>query len=116
VLEAVVELTDEPVEQVPLRGGVTISVFLSPAVVLASRLAVRGCGERPDPSGGSQSVVLDRRWVMEMEGPDARVMGADPAWAFSARASANRVRSSPISATTRAPVESAKPRKLVMIV
>jgi hypothetical protein len=42
--------------------------------------------------------------------PLARVIGADPANALSARASANRFRSSPISARTRAPTRD-RPRE-----
>jgi hypothetical protein len=45
----------------------------------------------------------------------ARVMGAVPAKAFSPRAVANRVRSSPISARIRALSTVPRPGKLVMI-
>ena len=56
-----------------------------------------------------------RRQVTLMARPEALVMGADPAYAFKARASANRSRESPISARTRAPIISPRPGKLVMI-
>ena len=55
------------------------------------------------------------RWVMRMLRLEALVTGADPANAFNARASANRVRSSPISASRWAPVRSASPTNEVMI-
>lgn len=57
VLKAVVELTDELVEQVPLRSGVTISVFSSTAVVLASRSAVISGAECPVPPRGRGSTA-----------------------------------------------------------
>ncbi|MCY1247284.1 hypothetical protein D9M72_606020 [compost metagenome] len=47
--------------------------------------------------------------------PDARVMGAEPAYAFRARASVKRCLSSPISARIRAPSCVPIPGKLSMI-
>ncbi len=47
--------------------------------------------------------------------PEARVMGADQAYDFSARASANRARSSPSSASMRAPSMGPRPGKLSRI-
>ncbi len=41
------QLTDELVEQVTLRGRVTVSVFSSAAIVLARRLTVGSGGEPP---------------------------------------------------------------------
>ena len=66
------------------------------------------------PTAASRLFFI-RRWVMEVTLPEALVTGADPAYAFSARSSANRSRSSPISARMRAPLTSARPGKLVMI-
>jgi hypothetical protein len=66
------------------------------------------------PAAARRSFLI-RRTVMLIDLPDARVTGADPAYALSVRASANRVRSSPISARIRAPAESLRPGKLVMI-
>jgi hypothetical protein len=60
-------------------------------------------------------LFLVRRRVTDRDLPDARVTGADPANACNVRSSSNRVRSSPISASTIAPEVSAKPGKLVMI-
>jgi hypothetical protein len=56
-----------------------------------------------------------RRRVTVRDLPESRVTGAQPAKACSARSSANRSRSSPISASTIAPLMSARPGKLVMI-
>ena len=47
--------------------------------------------------------------------PEARVIGAEPAYDFRALASANRVRSSPISASSRAPSRGPRPGKLSRI-
>lgn len=55
-----------------------------------------------------------RRRVTMRDLPEARVTGAAPAKACSARSSANRSRSSPTSASTIAPLMSANPGKLVM--
>lgn len=77
--------------------------------------AVGGGDEGPEPADGGEAVVLDRPAGDGDRAPDVRATGADPAYALSTRASEKRMRSSPISARTRAPVESARPGKLVMI-
>jgi hypothetical protein len=79
VLQAVVELAEELVEQVPGRGGVTVTVFSSASIVLAGGLVVGGGGKGPHPADVGEPVVLMWRWVMEIDRPDARVMGAQPA-------------------------------------
>ena len=48
VLQAVVELPEEPVEQVACRGSVAVPLFPPTAVVLAGRLAVGRGSEHPD--------------------------------------------------------------------
>ena len=115
MLQAVVELPDESVEQVPLRCGVTISVLSSTAVVLARRLAVRGSGERPYPAGGGQPVVLDPsvgdRDATSRRSGDRRRSGVGlqcPSVGESYAVVSDL-------GSTRAPVESARPGKLVMI-
>jgi hypothetical protein len=60
-------------------------------------------------------LFLVRQRVTVRELPEARVTGAEPAKACSARSSLNRSLSSPISAKTIAPLTSARPGKLVMI-
>jgi hypothetical protein len=50
VLEAVVELSDELVEQVAVRGGVAVAVFSAAAVVLARGLAMGWRRRRPRSS------------------------------------------------------------------
>ena len=95
--------------------------FQSPAARRASkwrrapgRAAQRG--KRPDRPDRSEPPVLD----MPVCHNDFLAAGAgdraDPAKAFNPRASAKRVRSSPISASTRAPAKFPSPGKLVMIV
>ena len=59
MLEAVKELADELVEQVPCRCGVSVAVFSSASVVLASGFTMRGSSEGPDPPGRCKPVVLD---------------------------------------------------------
>lgn len=79
VLKAVVKLTDEPVEEVACGCSVTVAVFSSTAAVLACRLTVGGSGECPHPAEAASLSFLIRRWVIEMERPEARVTDADPA-------------------------------------
>lgn len=55
-----------------------------------------------------------RLWVMEIVLPDARVTGVDPAYVFSALPVASLALSSPVSASMRAPVRSARPGELAM--
>jgi hypothetical protein len=56
---AVVELSEEFVEQMPGGGAVAVAVLSSAPVVLAGGWAVGGGGEGPDPAGGGESVVFD---------------------------------------------------------
>jgi hypothetical protein len=93
---------------------VAVAVFSPAAIVLAGGLTVGGRRERPHPADVGEPVVLDMP-VRDRQGSPRGADGSDPAEAFSARASANRARSSPISASTCAPVESANPGKLMMI-
>ena len=114
-LQAVVELAEELVEQVSLGLVVPVSGGAAGVVVAA------GAGEaRSDPSAQIGPTAARRRFLIcrcntTVFLPLARVIGADPAKALSPRASAKRVRSSPISASTRAPASFPRPGKLVMI-
>jgi hypothetical protein len=49
VLQAVVELADEFVEQVPLGGGVPVALVSAAPVVVAGTVTVGGGGECLDP-------------------------------------------------------------------
>ena len=74
-----IELAEEFVEQVAGCGSVAVTVFTPLAVMPASRFEVRGSRECPHPAGVGQPVVLDMAVGTEIERPDARVIGADPA-------------------------------------
>jgi hypothetical protein len=65
VLEAVVELSEEFVEQVSGGGGVAVAAFSPTPVVLAGGLVGRGRREGPHPADVGQPVVLD----VAVEGP-----------------------------------------------
>ena len=91
-----------------------VAVVAASAVVPTGWAGVDGGVGGPYPADGGEPVVFDAAMGDRDEFAQARVTGADPAYAFSARSSANRARSSPISARIRAPVRSARPGKLVM--
>lgn len=59
VLEAVVELSEELVEQVSGGGGVTVTVFSPTPIVLAGGLVVGSRRKGPHPADIGQPVVLD---------------------------------------------------------
>jgi hypothetical protein len=110
-LQAVVELAEELVEQVPLGLVVPISGGAAGVVVAA---CARRCAQRsqsPDRADGGEAPVFDMPVQDNGFLPLARVIGADPAKAFNPRASAKRERSSPISAKTRAPANIPSPGK-----
>jgi len=50
VLQAVIELSEELIERVPVGLSVAVTVLSSTPVVQAGGFAVRGSGERPDPA------------------------------------------------------------------
>jgi hypothetical protein len=78
VLETVVELAEELVEQVAGGGGVAVPVFSPAPIVLVDGLVVGSRRKGPHPSDVRQPVVLDVA-VVEIDRPDARVIGAQPA-------------------------------------
>ena len=90
--------------------------FQSPAARRASKWR-RAPGEpRNDASAQIAPTAARRRFLIcrcatTVFFPLARVIGADPAKAFNPRASAKRARSSPISASTRAPARFPRPGK-----
>ena len=49
------------------------------AVVFVGGWVVGVGAEGPDPASGGEAVVLIRRWVTEIDLPEARVIGAEPA-------------------------------------
>ena len=69
------ELAEKFVEEVAGGGGVAVAIFSPVAVVLAGWFAVGG-GENAhiQPTLASR-LFLMWRWVMEIERPEARVMG-----------------------------------------
>ena len=110
-LQAVVELAEELVEQVPL--GLVVPISGGAAGVEVAARAGRGAQRARAQIGPT---AARRRFLMcrcstTVFLPLARVIGADPAKALSPRASAKRERSSPISASTRAPVSFSRPGK-----
>ena len=110
-LQAVVELVEELVEQVPL--GLVVPVSGGAAGV---EVAARAGGGAQRARAQIGPTAARRRFLMcrcstTVFLPLARVIGADPAKALSPRASAKRERSSPISASTRAPVSFPRPGK-----
>ena len=114
VLQAVVELAEEFVEQVAGGGSVAVAVFSPPPVVLAGGLAVGGRRERPHPADVGEPVVLDMA-VGDRDGsPRGAGDGCRSGVGLQRPGIGEPARSSPISASTRAPVESASPGKLVM--
>jgi len=114
-LKAVIELTQEPVEDVTQCGGVPVTVCSTPVILVFDRARSRIAAKAQTNPTAASLFFSTCRWVTQVLRPDARVTGAEPANALSPRASANRPRSSPISAKTRAPVASPSPGKLVMI-
>jgi len=78
-LQAVVELAEEFVEQMAGGGSMTVPVFAPLPVVLAGGLTV-WCAEKAHIQPTlARRLFLMWRWVTEIERPEARVMGADPA-------------------------------------
>jgi hypothetical protein len=110
-LQAVVKLAEEFVEQVSLGLAVPVSGGAAGIEVAAgTRGAVQRC-QHPDRADRGQAPVLICRCFTTVFFPLARVIGADLAKAFNPRASAKRARSSPISASTRAPARFPRPGK-----
>jgi hypothetical protein len=114
-LQAVVALAGHAVIEVAQGRGVAVAVVAARQVVSAGGSLAAGGNERPDESEGGKPVVLHVPVGDADAAPRSFVTGADPAKAFNARASTNRVRSSPISASSRAPVRAASPTNEVMI-
>ena len=110
-LQAVVELVEELVEQVPL--GLVVPVSGGAAGVEVAARAGGGAqrAQSPDRADGCQAAVFD----VSVQHHGFLAAGAGdrrgPAKALSPRASAKRERSSPISASTRAPVSFPRPGK-----
>jgi hypothetical protein len=77
-LEAEVELAEHPVDQMAQCGWVPVAVVSSASVVPVGVLVVGHGGEAQAQPAARRS-FLTRRWVTEIERPEARVMGADPA-------------------------------------
>ena len=109
-LQAVVELAEHAVVEVAQGCGVAVTVVAASQVVRAGGPWQPAAMNAQTNPTAARRLFFTCRWVMRMLRPEALVTGADPANAFNARASANRVRSSPISASRRAPVRSASRR------
>ncbi len=110
-LRAVVKLAEGSVEQVSLGLAVPVSGGAACIVVASgARGAVQG-GQRPYRPDRSQAPVFDMPVCHNGFLAAGARDGAEPAKAFNPRAWAKGVRSSPISASTRAPARFPRPGK-----
>lgn len=114
-LQAVVKLAEEPIEQVSLGLAVPVSGGAAGVVVAAGTGRAAQGGHCPDGADRGEPLVVGMPVQYNSFLVAGTVDGAEPAKALSPRASAKRRRSSPSSASTRAPASFPRPGKLVMI-
>jgi hypothetical protein len=111
----VVELAEHAVEQVSQGGGVPVAVGSSAVVVIFGWSWSGQGGEGPEESGGVEPVVFDTA-AGDGDAPAGGAGDGGGAGVGLERAGVGEPGAVvPVSASTRAPVRSARPGKLVMI-